>query len=119
MNMKPEEVKKLIIRSLDADSSPKEMADKFEDAGVSYDFSRGFGDKVIGKIFSASLSVNREVEFVRSMSYAFNRIALTGIAVIMILMISIFLMEGSLSLNSILGLGNSYDESIICMLTGK
>jgi hypothetical protein len=117
--MKPEEIKKLIIRSLDTNSSPKEMADKIEDAGVSYDFSRGFGDKVIGKIFSSSLVVNREVEFIQSMSYAFNRIALTGIAAIMILMISIFLMQGSFSLNTILGLGNSYDESIICMLTGK
>lgn len=117
--MKPEEVKTLIIRSLDTDSSPNEMAARIEDAGVSYDFSRGFTDKVIGKIFSAKLSVNREVEFVKSMSYAFNRIALTGIAAIMILMISIFLMEGSFSLNSILGLGNGYDESIICMLTGK
>jgi hypothetical protein len=117
--MKPEEVKKLIIRSFDADSSPQEMSGQLENAGVSYDFTRGFGDKVIGKIFSASLSVNREVEFVRSMSYVFNRIALTGIAAIVILMISIFLMEGSFSLNSIFGLGNNYDESIICMLTGK
>jgi hypothetical protein len=117
--MKPEEVKKLIIRSLDADSSPEEMAGHLDNAGVSYDFTRGFGDKVIGKIFSASLSVNREVEFVKSMSYVFNRIALTGIAAIVILMISIFLMEGSFSLNSIFGMGNNYDESIICMLTGK
>jgi hypothetical protein len=119
MNMKPEEFKKLIIRSLDEDSSPEEVAEQIENTGVSYDFRSGFSDKVIGKIFSASLSVNREVEFVRSMSYAFNRIAITGIAAIMILMISIFLMEGSFSLNSILGLGNINDESIICMLTGK
>jgi hypothetical protein len=117
--MKPEEIKKLIIRSLDADSSSKEMANQFENAGVSYDFNMGFTEKVAAKIFSASFSVNREVEFVRSMSYVFNRIALTGIAAIVILMISIFMMQGSFSLNSILGLGNSYDESIICMLTGK
>jgi hypothetical protein len=117
--MKTEEVKKLMIRSLETDASPREIADQLENAGVSYDFSNGFGDKVIRRIFSASLSVNREVEFVRSMNYVFNRIALTGIAAIVILMISIFLMEGSFSLNSILGLGNSYDESIICMLTGK
>ena len=117
--MKTEEVKKLMIRSLDAEVSPHEIADQLENAGVSYDFSEGFGDKVIRKIFSVSLSVNHEVEFVRSMNYVFNRIALTGIAAIVILMISIFLMEGSFSLNSILGLGNNYDESIICMLTGK
>jgi hypothetical protein len=117
--MKREDVKKLMIGSLESDASPQEIADQLENAGVCYDFSDGFGDKVIRKIFSASLSVNREVEFVRSMNYVFNRIALTGIAAIVILMISIFVMEGSFSLNSILGLGNSYDESIICMLTGK
>jgi type IV secretory pathway VirB6-like protein len=117
--MKPEEVKKLIIRSLDADSSPQEMTNQLENAGVSYDFSKGFADKVTTKIFSASLSVNREVEFVMSMSYVFKRIAFTGIAAIVILMISIFVMEGSFSLNSILGMGSNYDESIICMLTGK
>jgi hypothetical protein len=117
--MKPEEVKKLIIRSLDTNSSPREIADKLENAGVSYDFSKGFGEKVLQRIFSASLSVNREVEFVRSMSFVFNRIALTGIAAIVIQLISIFIMQGSFSLNSILGLGNNYDESIICMLTGK
>jgi hypothetical protein len=117
--MKREDVKKLMIGSLESDASPHEIADQLENAGISYDFSNGFGDKVIRKIFSASLSVNREVEFVRSMNYVFNRIALTGIAAIIILMISIFVMEGSFSLNSILGLGNNYDESIICMLTGK
>jgi hypothetical protein len=117
--MKREEVKKLMIRSFESEVSPQEIADQLENAGVSYDFRDGFGYKVIRKIFSASLSVNREVEFVRSMNYVFNRIALTGIAAIVILMISIFVMEGSFSINSILGLGNSYDESIICMLTGK
>jgi hypothetical protein len=117
--MKTEEVKKLMIRSLETDASPREIADQLENAGISYDFSNGFGDKVIRRIFSASLSVKREVEFVRNMNYVFNRIALTGIAAIVILLISIFVMEGSFSLNSILGLGNSYDESIICMLTGK
>ncbi|HZL76486.1 MAG TPA: hypothetical protein VFB97_02180 [Bacteroidales bacterium] len=117
--MKTEEVKKLMIRSLETDASPREIADQLENEGVSYDFSNGFGDKVIRRIFSASLSVNREMEFARNMNYVFNRIALTGIAAIVILLISIFVMEGSFSLNSILGLGNSYDESIICMLTGK
>jgi hypothetical protein len=117
--MKSEEFKNLVLTSLDAGSSGNELPGQLENEGVSFDFRSGFRDKVLDKIFKASLTVNREVEFVRSMNYVFNRIALTGIAAILILMISIFFMEGSVSLNSIFGLGNNYDESIICMLTGK
>ena len=117
--MNREEIKKLVITSLDAESSTNETAERIENEGVSYDFKPGFTDKVIEKIFSASEKVNREVEFVMSMNYAFKRIALTGIAAIIILMLSIFIMEGSFSINSIFGIGNNYDESFISVLTGK
>jgi len=117
--MKRSEVKNLIISSLDSNSDPREVAGKLEDAGVTYDFSEGFTNKVIGKISSARLVVNRELEFVRNMSSAFYRIALTGVAAIVLLLISIYLMEGSISLNSFLGLGDFSDESIICLLGGN
>jgi hypothetical protein len=53
------------------------------------------------------------------MNFAFYRVALTGVAAIVLLLISIFLMEGSLSFNSFLGLKDNYDESIVCLLTGN
>jgi hypothetical protein len=74
---------------------------------------------VLDKLFLAGLSVSREVEFMKSMNFVFSRIALTGVAAIVVLLISIFLMEGSLSFNSFLGLNDSYDESIVCLLTGN
>lgn len=117
--MKPEEVKKLIISSLDAESSAENIPGQLENAGVSYDFRYGFSNRVLAKLSSTSQAVSREVDFVKNLSFVFYRIALTGIAAILILMISIYFMEGSFSLNSILGIGNNYDESIICMLTGK
>jgi hypothetical protein len=117
--MKPAEIKKLIIGSLDAGAAPEEIARQLEYEGVSYDFSKGFSDRVIDKIFTASLAVNREIEFVRNMNQVFYRFALTGVAAIVILLISIYLMEGSISFNSFLGLGDSYDESIVCLLTGN
>jgi hypothetical protein len=43
---------------------------------------------------------------------------LTGIAAIVLLLISIYLKEGSISFNSFIGMGNIYDESIVCLLTG-
>lgn len=117
--MKTPHFKKLIIEALNADADSEGIARKLREEGVSYNFSKGFSDKVLDKIFSASLTVNREIEFVKNMNYVFYRIALTGVAAIVILLISIFLMEGSVSFNSFLGLSDTYDESIVCLLTGK
>jgi hypothetical protein len=117
--MKPAEVKELIIKSLSPDQNSDDILRKLEDAGVNYSFREGFREKVLDRIFTAAVVVNREIEFVRSMNRAFYRIALTGVAAIVVLLISIFLMEGSFSFNSFLGLSNSYDESIVCLLTGN
>ena len=117
--MNPLEIKKLIISSLNVDADPMKVSRRLEEVGISYDFSKSFGDKILDKLFSAGLTINREVEFVKSLNFAFYRIAFTGVAAIIVLLISIFLMEGSLSFNSFLGLGNSYDESTLCLLTGN
>jgi hypothetical protein len=117
--MKPSEIKDLIISSLDADAIPGKASRKLEDEGISYDFYPSFSDKVLGRLFTAGLTINREVDFVKSMNFVFYRIALTGVAAIVLMLISIFLMEGSLSFNSFLGLNDSYDESIVCLLTGN
>jgi hypothetical protein len=117
--MKASEIKKLINSSLDADTDTSELFGKLEEAGVFYDFKDGFREKVLNKVYSASVTVNREVEFLKSMTFAFNRIAITGVAAIILLLLSIFMMEGSISFNSFLGLSDSYDESIVFMLTGN
>ena len=117
--MKRAQVKELIIKSLSADNNSEDTLRKLEEAGVRYSFSGDFRDKVLARIFSASVTVNREIEFVRSLNTVFYRIALSGVAAIVILLLSIYLMEGSLSFNSFLGLSDSYDESIVCLLTGN
>jgi hypothetical protein len=117
--MNTSEIKKLIISSLNPNADTVEISRKLEEEGVSYNFSHNFGDKVLNKLFSARLAINREVEFVKYMNFAFYRVALTGLAAIVVLLISIFLMQGSISLNSLLGLSDNYDESIVCLLTGN
>jgi hypothetical protein len=117
--MNSSEIKKLIISSLNADADAVEVSRRLEEEGVTYKFSQNFGNKVLNRLYSAGMTVNREVEFVKYMNFAFYRIALTGVAAIVILLISIFFMEGSLSLNSFLGISNNYDESIVCLLTGN
>jgi hypothetical protein len=117
--MKPSEVRELIISSLYSDADTKDVCTKLEHEGVFYDFGKGFTDTVLDRIFHAGLKVKREIEFVRNMNFAFKSIAISGVAAIIVLMISIFLMEGSISIDSFLGLRDNYDESIICLLTGK
>ena len=117
--MKPSEIKNLIISSLDPDADSREASVKLEKEGISYDFNKDFGDKIFDKLFSAGITVTRVVEFIKSMNLIFYRIAFTGVAAIVVLLISIFLMQGSLSFNSFLGLNDSYDESIVCLLTGN
>jgi hypothetical protein len=117
--MKPSEIKELIISSLDSDTETGDVSSKLEREGVIYDFKRGFNDAVIDKIFPLAYKVKEEIEFIHRMNFAFRSIAISGVAAIIVLMISIFIMEGSLSLDSFLGLKDNYDESIICLLTGK
>ena len=117
--MKRSEIKNLIIRSLESDATSEDISRQLEEEGVSFDFGKGFSDRVIALISSPVITAKGEVEFIRNMNYAFYRIALTGVAAIVLLMISIFLMEGSLTLNSFLGISDTYDESIVCLLTGK
>lgn len=117
--MNSSEFKDLLIRSLDKDSDPREASARIEEAGLSFDFRGNFRDNVIEKIFKSGSSVVREIEFIKSLNYVFYRIALPGVAAIVLLLISLFLMEGSFTLNSFLGLGNSNDESIIYLLTGN
>jgi hypothetical protein len=117
--MKPSEIKKMLISSLNADTDTTEISGKLEEEGISFDFKNGFRDKIVDKVFSTGITINREIEFMRSMNFAFSRIALTGVAAILLLLISIFMMEGSLSFNSFLGLSDNYDESIVSMLTGN
>jgi hypothetical protein len=117
--METSDIKKILINSLDHETDTHEIPDLLEKEGIVYNFSNDFSRKILNRVFSAGLKVNQQVEFVKYMNFAFYRIALTGVAAIVLLLISIFLKEGSLSFNSLLGLSDNYNESIVCLLTGK
>jgi hypothetical protein len=119
MKMKPSEIKKLIIGSTDEKTDTREISGLLEDQGVSFDFREGFSDRVLERISGARLKIKRNLEFTRNLNYAFYRIAITGAAAIIILMISIYIIQGSFSFNSLLGLGDGYDESIVYLITGN
>ena len=117
--MERSELKKLIINSLNNDTDPAESCKRLQDKGVSFSFSNGFTDRVLDALAASGLVTMNKNEIEDSIRIIFYRIAIGGIAAILILFVSIMLSEGSFSLNSLLGLSNTYDESIISLLTGK
>jgi hypothetical protein len=117
--MNKQEVKSLLLRSLDKDCNPEEISRITEDAGISYEFSEGFTDKVFDRIYNSGKSIINRTDFIRSMNLVFYRITLTGIAAIILLLLSILIGQGTFTFDSFLGLGNGNDESIICLITGN
>jgi hypothetical protein len=116
--MKINEIKDLFDRSLDPASSTEDIPAILEKEGFELDFRPGFNERISDRIFGTGAVRSKEVEFVKTLYYIFNRIAITGIAAIIILLISIFLTEGTLSLDSFLGISNTSEESIVFLLTG-
>jgi hypothetical protein len=117
--MKPEEIKDLIINSLSADADSGESQRILEDEGLSYSFRPDFRERVLDRLFTNGIVINREREFQKTWNLAFYRIALTGVAAIVILLISIYISEGSFSLDSLLGVSSGTEESIVSLLTGN
>lgn len=117
--MKADDLKTLLQRALDSEENKAGIVNKLEEAGVVYSFSDGFTGRVIDKIFARPAVAGSDTEYLHIFSNAFYRIAITGIAAIILLMISIYISQGSFSVDSILGLNNGADESIICILTGN
>lgn len=117
--MNSSDIRKLLINLLKEDSDPGKISERLEKEGISYDFSAGFTEKVLTRAFAVRSVFSRETELIKYLNLAFSRIAITGIAAIIVLLISIFIMEGSLSVNSILGLSDNYDEGIVYLLTGN
>ena len=116
--MNSSEIRKLIISSLENGTDGQIASIELQEV-LSYDFSEGFEERVFDKIFAEEPFIKRQFEFERSFNLAFYRIALTGAAAIVILTISLFLSEGYLSFDSLLGLSDGYSESIVCLLTGN
>jgi len=117
--MKSGAFKELLIRSVSGTDPSDDVRKELEEAGVNYSFSEGFTGRVMARLSESAATVSREIDFLRSFNRAFYRIALTGVAAIVILLISIFIMEGSISLGSFVGLSDSYDEGVVYLLTGN
>lgn len=117
-SMKTSEIKRLIISSLENEHDGEEASSGIQEV-LAWDFSEGFEDRLLARLSNEPALVKREYEFNRSLNLAFYRVAFTAAAAIILLMLSIFLKEGTLSFDSLLGMSDGYGESIVCLLTGN
>jgi len=106
----------MIISSLDNEPDALTAGSELQEA-FTLDFSDGFEDKVLGRLNDEMYVIKSDSEFNRKLSLAFYRVTFTATAAIVLLMLSIFLKEGSLSFDSLLGVSDGYSESIVCLLT--
>ena len=81
-----------------------------------YSFSSGFQEKVMTKVYEEKEPLILRPEFNRSLFTVFKRVALTGVAAIIILFLSIYLTDDSFTFNSLTG-GDPYsDDNLVSYL---
>ena len=81
-----------------------------------YSFSSGFQEKVMTKVYEEKEPLILRPEFNRSLFTVFKRVALTGVAAIIILFLSIYLSDDSFTFNSLTG-GEPYsDDNLVSYL---
>ena len=114
--MNNEELKKLMLRSLTDDLSEKERAIIEKDVVPELQFSNGFRGLLMDKITSGSVVLLNGMDFLRTFDLLFRRIAITGVAAIILLALTVFISEGSFSYDTILGLDSTVDEGLISLL---
>ena len=131
------EVHNLLIRSFDEELSPdeKERLEVFLSesselrkekrellemrkiiSATQYSFGPGFHSKVMDKIAEEKEPLILRPEFNKSLFTVFKRVALTGVAAIIILFLSIYLSDDSFSFRSLTG-GDTYsDDNLVSYL---
>ena len=109
-------MREMLLRSLTEDIDDRERSLIESEALPAYSFSNGFGERVMRRIGSSSLPVFMRPDFLRSFDLGFRRVALTGVAAIVIMVITMLVTQGSLSYDTLLGIDNQIDDSLISLL---
>ena len=114
--MRKEELKELLIRSLTEEIDEMDIRVLNEEAIPKYIFSPSFREKVLSRLAGAGIANGNRPEKLALWNNAFLRIAFVGAAIIIILVVSILLTQGSLSYDTLLGLDPGVDEGLVSLL---
>ena len=81
-----------------------------------YSFSDGFRNRVMQAVGDEKRGKVISMDFTRNFTSMFNRIAVAGVAVIVLLVISLYISHGSLNVNTITGVDPISEDNLISVL---
>lgn len=81
-----------------------------------YQFKYGFTDRVMNRVTTSKNGKSIEFIFTRDLNRIFRRVAITGVAAIILLLLSIYLTTGSVSLDSLSGAESYSEDNVISYL---
>ncbi|MEE4116225.1 MAG: hypothetical protein V2I37_08650 [Marinilabiliaceae bacterium] len=79
-------------------------------------FGPGFRDRVLESIYSGSLRPFFDPGNLSIFNRVFNRLALTGMIAIILLIVTLFISQGSLSFDTLIGIDSEMDEGMLSLL---
>ncbi|MCK4698726.1 MAG: hypothetical protein KAT38_00255 [Bacteroidales bacterium] len=81
-----------------------------------YSFSDGFRNRVMQAVSDEKKDKVISIDFTRNFTSMFNRIAVAGVAVIVLLVISLYISHGSLNVNTFTGVDPISEDNLISVL---
>lgn len=81
-----------------------------------HSFSDGFRNRVMQAIGDEKKGKVISIDFTRSFTSMFNRIAVAGVAAIVLLVISLYISHGSLNINTITGVEPVSQDNLVSVL---
>lgn len=81
-----------------------------------YQFQYGFTDRVMNRLTKSKNGKSIEFNFARDLNRIFMRVAITGVAAIILLLLSIYLTTGSVSIDSLSGAESYSEDNVISYL---
>lgn len=81
-----------------------------------YSFSNGFRNRVMQAVSDEKKGKVISIDFTRTFTSMFNRIAISGVAVILLLVISLYISHGSLNVNTFTGVDPISEDNLISVL---
>ncbi|MBE9512177.1 MAG: hypothetical protein IMY71_15005 [Bacteroidetes bacterium] len=81
-----------------------------------YSFSDGFRSRVMQAVSDEKKGKVISMDFSRNFTSMFNRIAISGVVVILLLVISLYISHGSLNINTFTGVDPISEDNLISVL---
>lgn len=114
-----ENLKELVLKSLTGELDEKERELLKKEVIPVYSFSNRFRDNVMDRISEKAVFLLFRPDFLTSFNESFRRVAFAGVAAIIVLMVIMFISQGSISYDTLLGIDATVDDSLISLLVEK